>query len=125
MAWNGSDSGVGNSTQSARDAKNAKAGAVGHAGRVTLPGGGRGAPALPKWWRGAAALAIVVVGGALAWWWVAGRRTHVPDVPEVAHVPSLKGQKTNDKRQTKAVALKCDPPDAIATSVAIPPIADV
>ena len=93
MAWNGSDSGAANSTQrtqSARDAKNAKTGERGRAGRETLPGGGRGAPALPKWWRGAAALAIVVVGGGLAWWWVGGRGgASVPDVPEVAHVPSL------------------------------------
>ena len=110
MAWNGSDGGV--SGRGTRPACPQGAGAGGGAARTSCV-------------KGLVALAIVVVGGALAWWWVAGRRTHVPDVPEVAHVPSLKGQKTNDKRQTKAVALKCDPPDAIATSVAIPPIADV
>jgi len=141
MAWNGSDGGAENSTQrtpSARDAKNAKAGAggCGHAGAgacawlrrcfatyppnasrsaahfVTLPGGGRGAPALPKWWRGAAALAIVVVGGGLAWWFVAGSRASVPEVPDVADVPSLEGQKTNDKGQTGAVARERDSHEA-------------
>ena len=108
MAWNGSDSGVGNSTQSARDAKNAK------------PGGGGQPRSSALTMKGLVALAIVVVGGGLAWWWVGGRRASVPEVPEVAHVPSLKGQRTNDKGQTKAVALKRDPPETVATSAAIP-----
>ena len=102
MAWNGSDGGVGSSTQrtpSARDAKNAKAGAS-------------GASRTPRPLRGLVALAIVVVGGGLAWWFVAGSRASVPEVPDVADVPSLEGQRTSDKGQTGAVARERDPHEA-------------
>ena len=86
MAWNGSDGGVGNSTQrtpSARDAKNAKVGEGVHARRVTLPSGASrtSAPTV----RGLVALAIVVVGGGLAWWLVTGRGNgggHEPQMPK-------------------------------------------
>ena len=108
MAWNGSDGGVGSSTQrtpSARDAKNAKA-------------GGGGAARTPRSLRGLIAFAIVVVGGGLAWWWVSGSRASVPEVPDVADVPSLVKE-----QRPAAVALKRDPPDneagAVATSATL------
>ena len=89
MAWNGSDGSPVNSTQrtpSARDAKNAK-GCEGGASKTSRV-------------KGLVALAIVVLGGGLVWWWVGGRRAIVPEVPDVADVPSLEGQRTSDKGQT-------------------------
>ncbi len=110
MAWNGSDGGASSSTQrtpSARDAKNAKVGE-------------RGASRTPRpTVRGLLALAIVVAGGGLAWWFVAGSRASVPEVPDVADVPS----RVKEQRPA-AVALKRDPPDdragVIATSATLP-----
>ena len=70
MAWNGSDSGVGNSTQSARDAKNAK------------PGGGGQPRSSALTMKGLVALAIVVVGGGLAWWLLHGGDENREATPE-------------------------------------------
>ena len=105
MAWNGSD-GSENSTQRTprvRDAKNAKAG-VGGASRTSAP--------TARW---LVALAIVVVGGGVAWLFVGGRGVSVPKLPDVAKVSS------RIKEQRPAtVALKRDPPEAVATSAPRP-----
>ena len=75
MAWNGSD------------------GAGGHAGRVTLPGGGgrvetrpsrEGSASRTSRVKGLVALAVVVVGGGLAWWWVGGRGGHAGGAPRTS-----------------------------------------
>ena len=133
MAWNGSDSG-GVSGRGTHPACPQGSGMGGHAGRVTLPSHSPDSPDLHvkkafafsaffaaknPCARGLLALAIIVVGGGLVWWWVGGRRAIVPEVPDVADVPSLEGQRTNDKGQTGAVARERDPPDAVATSAAL------
>ena len=104
MAWNGSDGGASSSTQrkqSVRDAKNAK-GCEGDAPRTSRPTV-----------RGLLALVLVVIGGGVAWWFVAGSRASVPDVPVVSDVPSLVKE-----QRPAAVALKRDPPDSEAGTVA-------
>ena len=128
MAWNGSDGGAVNSTQrtqNARDAKNAKGCEGGHAGAGSCarlrrcfatypPNASRSAAhfvTLPKWWRGAVALAIVVVGGGLAWWWVGGRGSHADGAPRTSR-PTERRVEDAAPYQTKAVALKRNPPNA-------------
>ena len=112
MAWNGSDGGAVNSTQSVRE--NAKAGervvsrthtSSDLAAQGELRSGDMRPTKMPV--RGLVALAIVVVGGVLVWWWVVGSRASVPDVPEVADIPS----RIKEQRPA-AVALKCDPSNA-------------
>ena len=101
MAWNGSDGGVGKSTQrtpSARDAKGY--------GRAGARPSREGSASRTSRVKGLVALAVVVVGGGLAWWWVGGRGGHAGGAPRT----SRPTERLIKEQWPAAVARKRNPP---------------